>query len=481
MRPVLSNLGFVMQIAGMFLIMPIASAFYLNETETLISFFVTGFSFFVLGFVLNALSARAEMSYRQSCVLLGMSFVLLSVIGAIPYIWNNPFGQSDPLDIVTNSIFESASGFTTTGLSLINNLDAMPRPLVFYRSLTELIGGLGIVLLILAFFYKGDTIQNISRVIGFVEISKNIKRSFVSILVVYLFYLAILTGMFYLLGFTNILNVVSTLISGLMTGGLSPINDFAQYTTFPTNALLIAAMLLGSISFLIHLKVLQRKFTEVLRKEFLLFIGIMAVAAVFVFLAYGKDPSETAFHVISAASGTGFATWNFSGLDTTLKLVFVILMFIGGMSISTAGGIKVLRLAVFLKSVPRAVQSLISNEGFETTFDGRNYTMKDIAINTIFIILSIVMVFLGSVAFAAAGFSFIDSVFEAASAFGTVGLSTGITSLGLAVHLKWVLVILMLVGRIEIIPFLMTFAKDSEKQVHGHEKEGRKLARLTQP
>jgi trk system potassium uptake protein TrkH len=406
---------------------------------------------------------------------------MLSLIGSVPYLWNNPFGQQDMLNLFTNSVFESASGFTPTGLSIITNLDAMPRSLVFYRSLTELIGGLGIVFLILAFFYKGDTIQNISRIMGFIDISKNIKRSFVSILIVYLSYLAVLTGIFYLLGFTNIVNVASTLISGLMTGGLSPTNNFAAYTSFPASVLLMVAMLLGSISFVIHFKVFSGRFREAFKKELLLFFGIIVVAIAGIFLFFKLNLEETIFHVISASSGTGFSTWNFSAFDVQLKLVFIVLMFIGGMSISTGGGIKILRLAVLMKSIPVVVRSLLFEKDAETSFDKKAYSNRDIAVNAMFVLLSIIIVFLGTVALTTGGFSFIDSFFEAASAFSTAGLSTGITSLSLAVHLKWVLISLMLIGRIEIMPFLIMFVKESESPEAGHERRGRKLARLTQP
>ncbi len=480
MRPVLSNLGFVMQIAGIFTIFPIISAFYLNETSALIPFFVTGFTFFILGFVLNALSERVEMSYRHSCVLLGSSFFMLSLLGSIPYVWINPFGQEGLADIFTNSFFESASGFTTTGLSLITDLDSIPRSLAFYRSLTELIGGLGIVLIILAFFYKGNTIQNISRVISLMDVSKNLKRSFVSIMLVYLLYLGALTGAFYFLGFTNILDVVSVVISGLMTGGLSPVSKFSSVIFFPANVLIMVSMVLGSVGFLVHYKIFSMRFREALKKELLLFLGIIVSASAFLYAIYGFDASETIFHVISASSTTGFSTWDFSGFGNDLKLLFVVLMFIGGMSISTAGGVKVLRLAVFLKSVPAIVRSILLDREVGVGFDGKSYSVRDISVNTALILLSILAVFTGSVALSSAGFPFIDSVFEATSAFATTGLSVGITSLSLLPHLKWVLILLMLVGRIEIIPFLVMFVKDSDGG-HGHEKEGRRLARLTQP
>ncbi|MBI2583396.1 MAG: TrkH family potassium uptake protein [Candidatus Aenigmarchaeota archaeon] len=482
MRPVLSNLGFVMQIAGIFLLLPVASAFYLGETEALISFFVAGFCFFILGFMLNALSRRSEISYKQSCILLSSSFFILSLIGSVPYLWNNPFGQENAIDRFTNSFFESASGFTTTGLSLIPDMSAVPRSLALYRSLTELIGGLGIVFLILAFFYKGNTIHNISRIIGLVDISKkDIKRSFASILVVYISYLAALTGAFYLLGFANLFDAAALMISGLMTGGFSPVNSLSAFVSFPGNVLIIVSMLLGSISFIVHFKVFSGKFREALKKELLIFLGIMAASAAGIFFAYGLNPAEIIFHVVSASSGTGFSLWNFSEFGNSLKLLFVALMFIGGMSVSTSGGIKVVRLAVLLKSVPCIINSLLFGREYEVNFDGRRYTIRDVAVNSTFILLGIIIVFLGSIALTTAGFSYMDSLFESASAFGTVGLSTGITTVSLFAHLKWVLIILMLVGRIEIIPFLMTFSRGPERKVHGHEKEGRRLARLAQP
>ncbi len=480
MRPVLSNLGFVMQIAGIFLLFPIVSAFYLNETSTLISFFVTGFSFFVLGFVLNALSERAEMSYKQSCILLSASFFMLSLIGSIPYLWNNPFGQESALNVFTNSFFESVSGFTTTGFSLIGDMSAVPRSLAFYRSLTELIGGLGIVLIILAFFYKGNTIQNISRVISLVDISKNLRRSFVSIMAVYLIYLAILTGAFYFIGFTNVLDVVSTVLGGLMTGGLSPVTDFSVFAAYPANVLLAVSMLLGSVSFIVHYKIFSIRIREALKKELFIFLGIIVAATALIYLVYRLDVSETLFHVISASSTTGFSTWDYSVFSHNLKLIFVVLMFIGGMSISTAGGVKVLRLAVFVKSVPKLIKSLLLDKDVETGFEGKSYSNRDMAVNMALILLSVTAIFAGSLIFTAAGFSFVDSVFETTSAFSTAGLSSGIVSLSLLVHLKWVLIFLMLIGRIEIIPFLIIFVRDSDG-VHGHEREGRRLARLTQP
>ncbi|MBI4181349.1 MAG: TrkH family potassium uptake protein [Candidatus Aenigmarchaeota archaeon] len=467
MKAVVTNLGLVMQIAGVFLILPAAAAALLGEMDALPSFLLTGFSFFVWGFILNAFAERTELNYRHSCILLTSAFLFLSLIGSMPYLWLNPFGQVDWLSRFSNSVFESTSGFTTTGLSMITDLDAMPRSLALYRSLTEFIGGIGIVFLLLGFFYRGKTLGNISRIIGIVDVTKNLKRSFVSVLFLYVLYTAIITGLLFLFGYGPAVNALSIVISGLMTGGLSPLNDFASFTTVPGIYFLIAAMLLGSISFTIHYRFFLGKFRDVFKRELLVYLALLAVGTLVVWRTSGFGLLETVFHVVSASSGTGFSTWNFAEISQGLKGVFIALMFIGGMSFSTSGGIKILRFALLLKAIPATVRSLLTDKSPETLFDDRHFSARDLAVNGTLILLSIASVFLGALALTTAGHSFTDSLFEAVSAFGTVGMSVGIAVPALAVELKWVFILLMLVGRIEVIPFLVAFVRHRDSSLPG--------------
>jgi len=134
-------------------------------------------------------------------------------------------------------------------------------------------------------------------------------------------------------------------------------------------------------------------------------------------------------------------------------------MFLGGMSFSTAGGIKIFRLALFLKSIPFALSSSIGKEAERIEFDGKDYDKKDIIANIAFILLSIVLVVATGALLSFSGFGLIDSMFEAVSAFATTGLSVGIVSVALAIHLKLVLIILMVIGRVEILPFLIAVRK----------------------
>ncbi len=459
MRPVLANMGLVLQLAGILIAFPIGMGFIYNENQAIIPLFVTSFAFFFCGFLLNALSVREELDFRQSCILLAGVFFILGILGAIPYFWLNAFNDSSIIERFVNSFFESVSGFTTTGFSLITDPDALPRSLMFYRSFTHLIGGLGIVFILLAFFYSGKTLDNMSRVMNFMRVTDSIKKSLASILVVYTVYVLIFSAIIYVLGFTNIANTISVVLSSLMTGGFSPVADFSPYAAFPAVLVVMVMMIFGATSFFIHYRIIHGKIRSAFTKEFWMFILISAAGVVAVQAVYPLGILSTVFHVLSASTGTGFSTINFSLIPEKTKLLFIVLMFLGGMSFSTAGGIKIFRLALFLKSIPFAIRSSIGKEPEKIEFDGKDYDKKDIVINLVFILLSVVLVVATGTLLYFSGFGLIDSMFEAVSAFATSGLSVGIVSAALAAHLKLALIILMVIGRVEILPFLVAVTK----------------------
>jgi len=459
MRPVLANMGLVLQLAGILVAFPIGMGFIYNENQAIISLFVTSFAFFFFGFFLNALSVREELDFRQSCILLTGVFFILGLLGAIPYFWLNAFNDSNITERFVNSFFESVSGFTTTGFSLIAEPDALPRSLMFYRSFTHLIGGLGIVFILLAFFYSGKTLDNMSRVMNFMRVTDSIKKSLASILVVYSVYVIIFSAIIYVLGFTNIANTISVVLSSLMTGGFSPIADFSPYIAFPAVLVVMVMMVFGATSFFVHYRIIHRKFRSAFTKEFWMFILISAIGVIAIKAVYPLDILSTVFHVLSASTGTGFSIINFSLIPEKAKLLYIALMFLGGMSFSTAGGIKIFRLALFLKSIPFAIGSLTGKEYEKIEFDGNGYDKKAIVINLVFILLSVALVIVTGTLLYFSGFGLIDSMFEAVSAFATSGLSVGIVSAALALHLKLTLTILMVIGRVEILPFLIAVIK----------------------
>lgn len=464
MRPVLANMGLVLQLAGILIAFPIGMGFLYDESQAIIALFITSFAFFFFGFFLNTMSVREELDFRQSCILLTEVFIVLGIIGAIPFFWLNAFNDSDIITRIVNSLFESVSGYTTTGFSLITDPDALPRSLIFYRSFTHLIGGLGIVFMLLAFFYTGNTLEAMSKVMNFVKVTDSIKKSLALILLVYTLYIGIFSGIFYLFGFTGIADIISVVLSSLMTGGFSPVTDFSPYASFPTGFIVIVMMVLGATSFIIHYKIVTGKFMSAITGELIVFFLISISSVIVLAVIYPIDLFTTIFHVMSASSGTGFSTIDFGKVPEKAKAVFILLMFIGGMSFSTAGGIKISRLMLFFKSVLFTIRAALGNEEdaifVEKNTFGRNEMITNLVLImvSIFFVVGVVMMFLFS------GFNLIDSMFEVVSAFGTVGLSAGIVNVSLASHLKISLIFLMILGRVEAIPFLVAVSGVRAKQ-----------------
>ncbi len=468
MRPVLANLGFVLQTAGLFLLIPIISAFYYNETQPLISFFITSFVFLAVGFLLNAVAERKVLDFKGSSLLITSVFLILGLIGSVPYIYLRTFSDADPFQEFSNAYFESISGYTTTGLSIVSNVDSLPKSLVLYRSLTEWIGGFGIIFVLLVFFFPHSGMQGLAENLGIPKFLNDLKRTFISIVIVYSVYAAIFTGLLYLTGITDVFLALSTVFSSLMTGGMSPANDLSVFLVFPRNLIITAAMLLGATSFAVHYRLIGRRERIPFSREFYVLIGLIVMSTIVLTQFAHLDLVTSLFHSVSASSTTGFSFIDIQSLSTSIRILIIMLMFVGGSSFSTAGGIKIMRLFIFLKSIPWAMRRALGKRDEALYVEGDYLSSNEVIVHFIVIILSFVAIFLTSFYVSLFGFDFIDSLFEVTSAFATTGFSTGITTQALSYFIKWPLMFMMVLGRVEIIPFLI--ALTSTAGLHKKEK-----------
>jgi trk system potassium uptake protein TrkH len=463
MRPVLANLGFVLQLGGIFTILPIILAFLYNEIDALISLLLTGFTFFALGFVMNAFSIREDLDFKSSCVLLTTTFFLLGLVGSVPYFYINMFGDTDMVSRLTNNYFESVSGYTTTGLTLIEELDAVPRSIMFYRSMTHLIGGLGIIFILLTFFYRGAVVRALSRLTNLARVTNEFKKSFIRVLEVYSIYILIFILIFFLLGVGDIVNAAGFVFGTLMTGGFSPTSQ-VDISAFPYNIFFIVLMIFGATSFFVHYRFIRGHFKRAMTEEFLVFLLIILLVSVFVSVFYNIDPLTSLFNVASASTTSGFHTIDIAEMQESLKIVFITLMAVGGMGFSTAGGLKIFRLIMYLKAIPWSIRKFITRHYSKMRFDSREFVCGDVVFGLIYLLLTVILLLGSAFIFNLHGFGFVDSLFETSSAFATVGLSAGITSLALAPALKWLLIFLMVFGRIEIIPFFVAITSIHKKR-----------------
>jgi trk system potassium uptake protein TrkH len=461
----LANMGFVLQISGVFILVPIVASFILGETDATIALFITATCFLVLGFLTNAMCERKEMTFKQSCALIVLVFVLLSAIGSIPYLY---IGVADGniAQHITDSVFESVSGFTSTGFSVIPDLAVLPQSIILYRGLTEFIGGIGIVVVLLTFFYPEEKLREFAKSMGISKNNNKIKKTFLFIIGVYCLVTISMIIIGYGFGFHNLIDLSSIVFTAMSTGGFAPVNDIAPMIMQPPlNFIVPFCMVFGASNFLVLATLYRRRIREFLNSETTILLVIVAVATGLLIYIFKVPFYDAGFHVISAISTSGFSYISIASLNDSLKLFLVALMFIGGASFSTAGGIKIYRFLLVIKSIPKTVTFTIIGKDTKNTkvnLLSKKYTYSEVMQAATMIFLTALVVFISSFVVSYYGYKPINAIFDCTSAMATAGLSAGVVGPSLAMELKWLFVFLMILGRVEIMVFLVALSRVKE-------------------
>ena len=432
LRKVVANMGFLLQVTGLLLILPIAIGLQRAELQSVASLIATCFVAFGLGFVFNSFCERKELDARTSLWLMILTFIAIPLVLMIPFVWNNVFGTANPLDLFSNAYFETISGFTTTGFSFVYHPELLPSSLLFYRSLVEFIGGVGFIYILIAFLYRETDLNEFTETFGIERISGNLRELFLSILLIYTFFVAVFTGVFYLVYSRNLVVASCTAID-ILTGGYQP-NITAGIGVFQVSILVL--MLLGSLNFKFHYNLFHMKVRELLTPEIKLFLVILASSTIAISILAWVNPFDALFHVVSMASSTGIDYMGIGATGLSAKILFIIIGLLGGCAFSMAGGIRIERV--------RKLANAVRRKGDQPTRD----ELKSIVF---YIVTFAATLLLLSFAFSTVGLGFLDSVFEVGSALTTNGVSMGATTIALPMVYKWLLVFAMIVGRVEIL------------------------------
>lgn len=461
----LANIGFVLQVSGILVLVPIVVSFILHETLATVALFITATSLLAFGFLTNSLCEKKEMTYKQSCILVVLVFLILGLIGAIPYFYIN-FSVGDISQLITDSVFESVSGFTTTGFSVISNLEVLPKSIILYRSMTQFIGGIGIVLVLLAFFYPEAKLRDFAKSIGLYKENHRIKKTFFFIISIYCAVTAIMIAIGYLAGYRELINLSSLIFAAISTGGFAPFSGAeltAVLTQPPLNIIIPLCMLFGATNFLIFAELYKRKFKNFFYSETTFFLIIVAISVALFVSSFNLPAADAGFHVLSAMSTTGFSYLPIGNIDASLTLFLISIMFIGGASFSTAGGIKIYRFLLLIKSIGKTVTYAVTGKDNKIRLFDKEYSNAEIIQVGTFMFLVIAVIFASAMILSLNGFDPLNSLFESTSAITTAGLSTGIVGPELNKGLKWLFIFLMILGRVEVVTFLVIFSKVKEK------------------
>ncbi|MEK0347363.1 MAG: CBS domain-containing protein [Nitrosopumilus sp.] len=447
-KAILGNLGFVLQFAGVLLMVPAIVATVLEDTEIATGIYLTTVLLLITGFFLNSYGEKSSLNLQQASILVFSSLFLLSLFGTIPYLYVFPSNENSA-EVFANAFFSSAAGFTTGGISLFDEPEKLSQSFTFFRSFTQLVGGMSFIYLVITAFYPESKLQSMR---GFISgKTLHMKELFLTITVIFSIYIVIVATLLYFMGERDILDNFSLAMSTLSTGGFIPTSTILDDLLWQEHIVLMGAMILGALPFTFHYAFVRKKFlSPKLGKEVLTYFAILGGATILFVAVSGLEPLESVFYSISASTTTGLQQESLAGLNWGAHTILIILMFIGGCGFSTAGGLKIFRL-FHLKDV-KALFSKIKRAELSTQ-------AKKEVISTLIIIalFPTIAAITGLHLAAIEDVSFEVAFFEAVGVITTGGLSAGVINTDTDAATKIVLGFLMIFGRLEIIAIIYIF------------------------
>ncbi len=448
-KAILGNLGFVLQFAGVLLLVPAILATVLNDTVTATGIYLTTVLLLVTGFFLNSYGEKAALNLRDASILVFSSLFILTLFGTIPYLYISAYPPGTEVELFANSFFSSAAGFTTGGISLFDTPEELPQSFTFYRSFTQLVGGMSFIYLVMTAFYPESKLQAMR---GFISgKTLHMRELFGTITVIFTVYIVIVAILLYLFGERNIIDNFSLAMSTLATGGFLPNSTILLNFVWQEYLILMAAMILGALPFTFHYAFVRKRFlSPKLGKEVLIYFGVLLVGiSIFIWIS-GLNLLDGAFYAVSASTTAGLQIQPLDNYTSSAQAILITLMFIGGCGFSTAGGIKIFRfmhLKNFRKILHYSTRKELSSEN-----------KKEIA--TAIIVIAMFPLITSIMAFHLANISgaeFSDAFVDAAGAITTGGLSADVITLETDPATKVTLAMLMIIGRLEIIAIVYIF------------------------
>ena len=447
-KAVLGNLGFVLQFAGVLLLVPALVATFLDDTVIATGIYLTTVLLLITGFFLNSYGEKASLNLQQASLLVFLSLFLLSLFGTIPYLYVFPSDESVG-EVFANAFFSSAAGFTTGGISLFDEPEKLSQSFTFFRSYTQLVGGMSFIYLVITAFYPESKLQSMRSFIS--GRTLHMKELFLTITIIFTIYIIIVATLLYFFGERDMLDNFSLAMSTLSTGGFIPTSTILDDLLWQEHIILMGAMILGALPFTFHYAFVRKKFlSPKLGKEVLTYFAILGSATILFVAVSGLDPLESVFYSISASTTAGLQQESLAGLNGGAHTILIILMFIGGCGFSTAGGLKIFRL-FHLKDV-RSLVSKVKRKNLSTQ-------AKKEVISTLIIIalFPTIAAITGLHLAAIEDVSFEVAFFEAVGVITTGGLSAGVIDTETDSATKIVLGFLMIFGRLEIIAIIYIF------------------------
>ena len=437
--------------------------------ESVLPFFIASFISLIFGLLLNELKVEdAKLYTRDGLLIVALSWIVMSIIGTIPFCLSGSCGFIDAL-------FETVSGFTTTGASIFNDVEHLSKSILFFRSFTHFIGGMGILTFVMAVIplsKKDNSMHILKAEMPGPSVSKLVPSTKKTLIYLYSIYigLTVVEMILLLIGGMPLFDSILISMGTAGTGGFSVLNSsLATYSVFCKYVVAIFMFLFG-VNFYIYFLILMKDFKNVFKSEelrvyILLFIG--SILFVFfntlnMFANASEAFLEAFFHVSSVMTSTGYGIGDINIYPTTCRVLFLALMLISACAGSTCGGFKISRFIIVFKTIKRNIQRIIYPSRVKmVSFEGKKLD-EDIINNTgSFMYLYFITLFLIIFIICFDGVSISTAINAAFTTFGNVGLCFEISSFSDFSNLsKIVMSIGMLLGRLEIFPIIVLFSRN---------------------
>ena len=468
-KTVFFTLGILQIILGIFMLIPVIAQFFYDDIDS--SFLGSSIVTIIFGtlFFLSNLDHNKKLNLQQAFLLTALSWLSIAIFGSLPFVFSNLNFS------FTNAFFESMSGITTTGSTIISNLEIIPKGILLWRAILQWLGGIGIIVMAITLMpimnVGGMQLFKITSNDSSEKILPKSKQIALRLIFIYLFLTTLCAFSYKMLGM-NLFDSITHSMTTIATGGFSNYNEsigFFNSISIETSAMIF--IILGSLPFIAYIKFLNGDkkifFTDIQIKTFLKVVLIsIIILSIFLILNNSAEFNfrSILFNIISILTGTGYVNAQFDNWGGFPIILFIILMFIGGCAGSTTCGIKIFRIQILYSFFVNQIRKIIYPKGiFVLKYDQNPVDDKFIASIISFIYLYLVIFFVIAALLSLSGLDFITSISGAATSISNVGPGLGSTIgpngnfSSLPDISKWILSLGMILGRLELFAILVLF------------------------
>ncbi len=460
-------LGHLLRYEALFLLLPTVTGFIYGEEET-VAFLGIAFLAFVIGTILSLKIPKSKQLYpRDGSVTVALGWIVLSIFGALP------FTICGDIPFYVDALFETISGFTTTGASVLPDVEALSHASIMWRSFTHWVGGMGVFVFILSLLpmIGGSTMQLMKAESPGPSVDKFVPKVKDTAKLLYSIYIVItaIQVVVLLLAKMPLFDTLTLTFGTVGTGGFGIKNDsLAGYTSLQQN-IITFFMIISGINYSFYFLIISKKFKDALHlEEVRWYLGIIfaSVAAItlniwHLYGGLGESLKHAFFQVGSIITTTGYSSTDFNLWPEFSKTILIILMIIGACAGSTAGGFKVSRMLILLKSIKIELSSMIHpREVKKIRMDGHVVKPETLRTAQVYLVLYWTIFLMSILLISIDNFDFTTNFTAVAATFNNIGPGlAGVGPMsnfnGYSVFSKIVLMLGMLIGRLELYPIIL--------------------------